>query len=88
MIKAAAVGGIVMVLTHFIFTICRQIVFPPKVRTERCHHCGELFSYNEGALKIRDRYYNIYYACKRCAQIEDIAKSMIKQSQLKNSSRI
>ena len=80
---AATVGGITMVwayLTLKTFRICKQIVLPPpKVRTERCQHCSEFFSYYEGALKIRYDYN--FYACKRCAQIEKIATSLISQSQ-------
>ena len=41
MIRASAVGGIVMFWTYFTlntFKICGQIVFPP---TERCEYCAE-----------------------------------------------
>ena len=45
MIRASAVGGIVMFWTYFTlntFKICRQIIFPPKIiHTKRCERCAE-----------------------------------------------
>ena len=47
-VKAAAVGGIVMVLTKFTldtFKICKQIVYPDK-QFYRCDECSNNFTFS------------------------------------------
>ena len=74
MIRAAAVGGVVMIWSYFTLKalkMCKQIVFPTKIiRTERCEFCSKYFTLD--LLTRRDSYNCCIYVCHECADKEDV----------------
>jgi len=75
-IKAAAVGGIAMMWSYFTlktFKICRQIVFPPKIKhTEICEYCGIYFPYDDNSR--RWALCQAIYVCNLCAEKEVVCE--------------